>query len=753
MNRARASVIKDLILVGGGHSHVAVLKSFGMRPLPGVRLTLISKDVSTPYSGMLPGFVAGHYSFEEAHIDLRPLCQFAGAALYADSVIGVDLANKRVLCAHRPAVSFDLLSINIGSAPRADNVPGAAKYSLPVKPIDRFLKGWERFVAQVLQSGKLKLVVVGGGAGGIELTLATRHRLQTLLEQYKAQCQLEFHIVTATDKILPTHSPGAQRKFERILCERDIRVHLNHRVVEVDQRVMHCKPGQPVTYDVAFWVTNAAPPPWIAQSGLQTDAEGFIALNDRLQSVSHPFVFAAGDVAAVKNHPRPKSGVFAVRQGRPLAKNLRLALGGKPLQRFVPQKQFLSLISTGNKYAVASRSGWALEGEWVWRWKDWIDRRWMRQYQHLPEMVPPAEVAVAEPLAGPEALKELSTMAERCGGCGAKVGSEILTRVMQRLSPVERDDVLIGLHSPDDAAAIAVAPGMVSIQTVDFFRSFINDPYVFGAVAANHSLGDILAMGALPVSALAIVTVPYGLEAKVEEQLYQVMSGAVRVLAEHNTALVGGHTAEGPELAFGLAVHGVADPKKLLRKGGMRAGDCLILTKPLGTGALFAADMRGKAKGKWIQTALTSMLQSNREASQCFLRYQATACTDVTGFGLLGHLVEMVKASSAHVELSLPNLPLLDGLLEVMGAGIVSSLQPQNLRLRRAIRNLEEVTNQERYTILFDPQTAGALLASVPGGRAESCLAELRSAGYLQAAIVGEVKTPSEDLPPVSVKC
>lgn len=733
---------------------MAVLKRFAMQPLPGVRLTLISKDLSTPYSGMLPGFIAGHYQFEEAHIDLRRLCRFAGAQFYTASVTGLDLANKRVLCADRPAAGFDLLSINIGSTPRADDVPGATKYALPIKPIDRFLKGWEQIVAVQTHKVVLKVVVVGGGAGGVELALATQHRLQTLLNKHKSPCRLEFHIVTAADRILPTHSPGAQRKFGRILRERAVVVHLNHRVSEVEEHVMHCQAGQSIAFDVAFWVTHAAPPPWIAQSGLQTDAEGFIALNDCLQSVSHPFVFAAGDVAAVTRHPRPKSGVFAVRQGRPLAENLRLALAGKPLKPFAPQEQFLSLISTGDKYAVASRNRWALEGEWVWRWKDWIDRRWMRQYRELPERgMRNAERGTGSAFRIPRSafLHELSEPTMRCGGCGAKVGSDILSRVLQQLAPVKRDDVLIGLHSPDDAAAIAIPPGMVSIQTVDFFRSFIDDPYIFGAVAANHSLGDIFAMGATPVSALAIATVPFGLETKVEEQLYQMMSGAVRVLAEHNTALAGGHTAEGPELAFGLTVHGIADPQKLLRKGGMQPGDRLILTKPLGTGALFAADMRGKAKGKWIQAALVSMLQSNREAAHCFLRHRATACTDITGFGLLGHLVEMLKGSTADVELSLHDLPLLDGVCEVIGGGIFSSLQPQNLRLRRAIRNLEDAASKDRYPILFDPQTAGGLLASVPAANAESCLADLKRAGYLQAAIVGVVNAPSTDVPPVTI--
>ena len=754
MQRTESPIIKDLVLVGGGHSHVAVLKAFGMRPMPGARLTLICREAMAPYSGMLPGCIAGHYSSEQAHIDLRPLCHFAGARLYHDEVIGLDLPGQQVLCRHRPPVRFDLLSLNTGSTPRLLDVPGAAEFALPIKPIDRFFQGWDRLIALALSSGQseFQIVVVGGGAGGVELTLATQYRLQRLLsEKGRTDLRLAFHLVADTPTLLPTHNRRARAKFERILRQRNVQLHLGHRAIQVEQNRVHCQPGQALPFDVLLWATSAAPAPWLSSSGLSTSPQGFISVNECLQSVSHPFVFAAGDVADVLDHPRPKSGVFAVRQGPPLARNLRLALTGQPPVAFRPQKNFLSLISTGDRYAVASRGPWACEGRWVWKLKHWIDRRWMEQYQTMPEQETRTPEPIGGDLASPEMLRELSASSQRCGGCAAKVGSTILSRVLRRLQTVERADVLVGLNAPDDAAVLTIPPGLAAVQTVDLFRSFLDDPYLFGKIAATHALGDIFAMGATPQSALAIAQIPHGLESKMEEDLYQLLAGATEVLRQNNTTLAGGHTAEAAELAFGLAVTGLADPKLLLRKGGIRPGDHLILTKPLGTGLILAADMRGKTRGRWIEEAIASMLVSNREAAPCFLRHHATACTDVTGFGLLGHLAEMVQASEVEVELWLDAVAVLDGVREILAHGIVSSLYAQNLRQQRAVRNAEEAARHALYPALFDPQTAGGLLASLPATEAKDCLFELQRLGYTHASIVGRARPPEPDTPPILV--
>ncbi len=762
MNVSDQPVLRDIVLVGGGHSHVGVLKSFGMRPIPGVRLTLICTDMHTPYSGMLPGYVAGHYDYDEVHIDLSRLCVFAGARLYRDEVIGLDRANQKVICRNRPPVPYDELSINIGSTPQLQNVPGAAENAVPVKPIQQFNDRWLALLERVrIHVGKTTIAVVGGGAGGVELLLAMQWRLRNELRKINRNPdELAFHLFTSSATILPTHNAGVQRRFETVLKQRDVALHLNAEVTQVEAGRLITSAGQSLQADEIVWVTRAGGAPWLRDTGLALDADGFLEVQDTLQTVNDPHVFAAGDIASMVNYKLEKAGVFAVRQGPPLTENLRRAVAGAAMKAYRPQRSWLALISTGDKYAIASRGWLGFAGDWVWKWKDWIDRRFMAKFSEFPEMdasakATTAPVQSAVKLSQEESLQAISAIAMRCGGCGAKVGATVLQRALGNLHPVDRDDVLIGLKDPDDAAVVRVPPGKAVVHSVDFFRSFIDDPYIFGKVAANHSLGDIWAMGGEAQSATAVVTVPPGLESKTEDILFQMMTGAMDVLREANCALVGGHTGEGKELALGFAVNGLIDdtPEAVLRKGGMKPGDVLILTKPVGTGTLFAAHARIAAKGRWIDAALKSMVVSNRLGAQCLREHGATACTDLTGFGLLGHLVEMTRPSEVDAELFMSKIPMLDGAEECVANGIVSSLQSANVRLRRAIRNQEEWVNHpkypSRYPLIFDPQTAGGLLASVPADRVDACVAALRELGYIHTAIIGRILPQGDALEPI----
>lgn len=744
-------VLRDIVLIGGGHSHVGVLKRFAMNPVPGVRLTLICRDTHTPYSGMLPGYVAGHYAYDDVHIDLSRLAEFAGARFYRDEAIGIDRQRKRVLCRNRPDVPYDLLSVNIGSSPRVADVTGAAAHAVPVKPITGFNNRWLALLSRIENhQGPMTIAVVGAGAGGVELTLAMQFRLRNELAQRGLNPeQLHFHLFDTASEILPTHSAKVRAVFEHKLSTRGVKLHLGSAVSEVEAGRLHTGSGETFDVDEVLWVTRAGGPGWLADTGLALDEGGFIRVRDTLQAENDDSIFAAGDIANVINHPREKAGVFAVRQGPPLADNLKRMATGRPPKDFNPQKKWLALISTGDQFAVASRGDFSLAGPWVWRWKNWIDRRFMEKFSDLPPMVDTAKLPDTAAAQSPEeASQAISAVAMRCGGCGAKVGSTVLSRALGELRPIERDDIIIGLHAPDDAAVLRVPPGKAVVHTVDFFRAFIDDPYVFGQVAANHSLGDVFAMGAEAQSATAVATVPYGIESKVEDVVFQMMSGAVQVLNEAGCALVGGHTGEGKELALGFAINGLIDPDDVMSKGGLKAGDVLILTKPIGTGTLFAAHARLAAKGRWIDAALASMIQSNLRAAQCLHRHGSKACTDVTGFGLLGHLVEMTRPSGVDAELDLSAIPVLAGAEETAAAGILSSLQPANIRLRRGIRDQERWVKHPRYPLIFDPQTAGGLLASVPAAAADDCVRELRALGYPHTAIIGRV-LPQDERGPI----
>src|SRR5690606_33864036 len=296
-------------------------------------------------------------------------------------------------------------------------------------------------------------------------------------------------------------------------------------------------------------------------------------------------------------HPREKAGVFAVRQGPILEENLRRVLAGKEPRSFRPQKRFLTIISTGDRYAVASRGPWKVEGRWVWRWKDRIDRKFMARYRELPFMEEGAELErEAEVAAGDHDVASAlsANAAMRCAGCGAKVGADVLARALARSVSAKRDGVLIGLEAPDDAAVVAPPPDRVIVQSVDFFRALVDDPWELGQIAAEHALGDLYAMAAQPWTALAIATLPFARDDKLEALLSVLLSGASLALDRAGATLVGGHTSEGAELAIGFAVTGLAEKDALLRKSNLSPGDDLVLVKPLGTGTLFAAHMRGE---------------------------------------------------------------------------------------------------------------------------------------------------------------
>jgi selenide,water dikinase len=369
--------MRDLVLIGGGHAHVHVLKQFGERPLHDARVTLVGRDVETPYSGMIPGFVAGHYSFDECHIDLAKLCARSGVRLVHAEATGIDPAQRRVLLKDQPAVPYDLLSIDVGSAPNVGAIAGAGQWAIPVKPIAELGRRWLEFSERMKSwRGPLNIMVIGGGAGGVELALAIDDRLREIAKAASLQVTL-----ATKDEILAGQAEAARRRLRAIFQRRGIRLLERAGAERIERGSVLLEGGQWQPADAVFVVTEASAAPWFADTGLPLDEKGFLAVDDTLASTGDDRIFAAGDCATVLAHRRPKAGVFAVRQGPPLADNLRRVLGGQAARPFVPQRRYLSILGTGDGRAVATRGDWAIEGRWLWWWKDHIDRKWMRMYR------------------------------------------------------------------------------------------------------------------------------------------------------------------------------------------------------------------------------------------------------------------------------------------------------------------------------------------------------------------------------------
>jgi selenide,water dikinase len=718
----------DIVLLGGGHAHVHVLKSFAMEPEPGVRLTLVTRDLETPYSGMLPGVIAGLYRAPEAHIDLLRLTAVTGTRLIHAEAVGLDRARKRVLLAGRPPIAYDLLSIDVGITPALAQIAGAAEHAIAVKPIGSFLGKFAALRERCgAADGPRRIAVIGGGAGGVELILSVRSHLIADARKHGRDGSAFSFVLVTDGEILPTHDPKVRDSFRRQFAARGIELHEHRKACAVTPSAIALEGGETILADATLVTTEAAAPPWLRATGLALDPDGFLAVGPTLQALNDPDVLGAGDCVTLTETPREKAGVFAVRAGPPLARNLRRRARGEAPRPWRPQRRHLALISTGERYAMASRGRFKTEGAWVWTCKDWIDRRWMRMYQDIEAMR--ARMPRIEP-------DRAQAEEMRCGGCAAKIGPLPLSHALSRLPPPIVDGVMVGLDAPDDAAVLLPPKSGYLVQTVDFFRAFVDDPFVFGEIAANHALNDVFAMGAVPRHALATAVVPVGPAAKVEEELFQLLSGARACLDREGVALVGGHSSEGTDLSLGLSVTGEVAADRVLRKGGLTAGDVLVLTRPLGTGIMFAAAMRGRAGAAPVAAALAEMRRSNRAAAEILITHRATAMTDVSGFGLIGHLAEMLAASGAEAALDLAAIPVYADVLAQARAGVASTLLPENLARLPLIRG--EIDAPAR-SVLFDPQTSGGLLAGIPAEEASACLKALRSAGYAHAAIVGEV--------------
>lgn len=369
--------MKRLVLLGGGHAHVEVLRVLGEHPVEGLEVVLVTPFPWLTYSGMVPGLFAGHYEIDDCAIDLATLAARARAELVPSTALRVNALAREVACANGAAVGYDVLSLDVGTQPFVVGARGIERHAVVMRPLERAVKGWSDVIVRA-RDGKIGAVtIVGGGAAGIELALAMEYRLRQ--ELGLAWCHVR--VITNTGLPVPEFPPGARARLTSKLARRNIGLHVGSAVTEVGPDFVRLEQGLEFATDAVFWAAGGAAPEWIRESGFSTDERGFLLTNELLQSVSHPDVFAAGDCASVQGRPHARAGVFAVRAAPTLAANLKAALESGPLQAHRTPERYLALVSTGNRHAVAVWDGMSWEGDWIWRWKDRIDRRFVARYR------------------------------------------------------------------------------------------------------------------------------------------------------------------------------------------------------------------------------------------------------------------------------------------------------------------------------------------------------------------------------------
>ena len=641
-----------LVMAGGGHSHALVLKRWAMKPeqRPRQSIVLVNRSSTTLYSGMVPGWIAGLYQLDELAIDLRQLCDQAGVAFVEAEITGLDPQDRCLRLRKRPALHFDWLSLDVGGVSR----PSAT--GVPIKPLETSLA----FLESEDPCDPKPLRVIGAGAAGLEVVLALRRRWP----------QRALHLQQRCGQLDPTVQKVLQRaKIALIDGERDY--------------------GGP-----SLLCTGSQGPAWLAMSGLPLDRDGRIRTDRCLRVEGHPCLFASGDCAVISTEPRPASGVWAVRAGRPLAANLEAACQGQSLRPWHPQREALQLIGSHEDAAWARWGRWRLgPSPLLWRLKQRIDHAFMAGFQQ------PATMADAAPMA--------------CRGCAAKLPAQPLAAALER----------VGLGGqPEDAAHL---PGSEELlQSVDGFPALVSDPWLNGRLTALHACSDLWACGARVSSAMATITLPMVPTNEQQELLVQTLAGIRSVLDEQGAELIGGHTMESRSASplpaslgvqITLSVNGRSSQSPWL-KSGLQPGDALLISRPLGTGVLFAGAMTGATKATDLDAALKGMAGSQHTLLEQLepVRGDIHACTDITGFGLLGHLCEMLQnRTGLKILLDGAAIPAYSGALDLFERGISSTLAPSNRTawcwLDGPVQ-LQQPPSAALLELLVDPQTCGPLL-------------------------------------------
>lgn len=717
----------DLVLVGGGHAHVQVLRRWMMAPMAGVRLTVVLDRPTAMYSGMVPGYVAGDYDAAELTIDGVPLARRAGARVVLAPAVSIDPAAHRIDLSDRPPLHYDVASLDVGATVRGLDLPGVREHALATRPIGRFVEEaharLERACRGRSAEERPRVAVVGGGAAGLELALTLEARLRA------AGRPAAVTLLTEGEDVLEGRAPRVRRVARHRAEARGIRVRTGARVRAVRRDAVELEDGR-LPADLVVWATGAAPLPFPCGPGLPLDDAGFVRVGPTLAVEGTDDLFAVGDCASPGHAPWVgKAGVYAVRAGPVLDANLRARLRGRPRRDFRPQRDFLMLLNAGGREALGARWGFALEGPWVWRLKDWIDRRFVRRFQVLDADGAPRPGFPAPAPAAGEAT-----------GDGACALAPALARLPK---PPPDPRVRAGPAEAASAALLTDARGGVTVTALGATGGFTDDPWWVGRVAAVNAVSEVLAAGGRARSALALVNLPESRPELAEETLFQVLSGARAALDPLGVSLAGGRATRAGALSVGLSATGELGDEPFPR-AGLAPGDRLVLTRPLGGGVLLAADRRGLLPGPALGPLLEGLARPDVCAARVAREFDTRGCTVVSGLGVVGHLVPLLRASGVSARLFAGALPVWPGAADLLARDVRSGRRRSDARGRRGIV-VERGAVGAAAELLFDAQISGGLLFGVGAARAAEAVRALRAGGDAEAAVIGVVRPPRFD--------
>ena len=716
LNKKKINVIeKDLVLLGAGHANIEVLRKLGMNTLKGLRVTVISNKYLSTYSGMVPSYIEGNYTWNEINTDLVQLCNNYSHRLIISSITKVDIVKKLIYLKNRPPICYDLLSINLGIQSDKSKISGSNKYALKLKPISEIKNTIDKILTFNKSKPQNKVVLIGAGAAGVEVALALSSRFK------KNNLKNSIILLSKNKNILKGYNYFAKKNCEIELLKNNIKVIFNANVSKISKEYIIYNNKIKIYSKFPILCTRASPIDLLKRSNLPLNENGSIQINNSLLVNGTTNVFAAGDISEIKGYKTTKAGVYAVRQGKILYKNIRKKIYGKKLIKYYPQKNYLSIIGLPNKNALAVKSLVSFKSNFLWYLKRYIDVKFIKKYTFKSKIESKNEFNI-------DPFKHEM----QCKGCGNKVPQSVLESVF-------KNNILRGSLDADQ-----VTDTKNLYQTTDIISSIINDPYKLGMISAKHALNDILASNSRALSSQMIVSMPPALNKINVRDLAQLKKGADVIMKESKCDITGGHTYSSNDNQIYVGYSIIGRKKNIKNKSYSNQGS-IYMTGHIGSAIIFAAIEQKIISGAYSKQVIKEMTTSNHKIFEILYKNNVSMLTDISGFGLAIHVYNLILRFPwlKGIQLAINQIPIYPGVEVALSKNIKSSLSDANEDY--IINKLSfSHKNKKLANILYDPQTAGGFVFVLNKNK-EKIISDF-SKNNINLSLIGKIKNTNKKI-------